>query len=108
MIKIASFNTRGLQDAVKRRKVFKKFRESHYDVVMLQETHCTDKDAIFWKREWGGEVLFSHGTSASRGVATLFRRGLDLSVVQNIADTDGRYVIVEAKLDNFDCVLANV
>ena len=108
VIQLASFNTRGLRDQVKRRKIFKKFREEKYDVVFLQETHSLDKDVPFWVKEWGGESFYSNFSGNSRGVAILFKKGLTISTSQVLRDTEGRYIILEVEIGDFKCVLANV
>ena len=45
-----------------------------------------------WEREWGGKILFSHGSSNARGVAILFKSGLDIDVNSVKADTQGRFL----------------
>uniref|UniRef100_A0AAV2JY17 Endonuclease/exonuclease/phosphatase domain-containing protein n=1 Tax=Knipowitschia caucasica TaxID=637954 RepID=A0AAV2JY17_KNICA len=50
-------------------------------VVLLQETHSTAEIESDWRREWGGQLVLSHGSSSSAGVAVLFsRRCLPVSV----------------------------
>ena len=78
---ILSYNTRGLGDERKRRKIFNyiKNHTSGKAVVFLQETHSTKKHENLWKYQWHGDMIFSHGTSGSRGVCVAFRYNLGIS-----------------------------
>ena len=80
VLKLVSFNTRGLRDYCKRKNVFSKLKKLKCDIIMLQETHSVSDDEVQWEREWGGKILFAHGTSQSKGVAILFRKGVDVVV----------------------------
>ena len=45
---------------------------------MLQETDSKLEDENVWKREWGGEIVFSHGSRSSRGACIMFAPNIDL------------------------------
>ena len=48
-IKLSTFNCRGIQDHVKRRKVFHYLRSSiDSDIMFLQETHSSASDDFFF------------------------------------------------------------
>ena len=68
-IKIQSRNVSGLRDSNKRKKLFLLMKTLNQDMFMLQETHSTVDTEKLWLDEWGGEIIFSHGTSNSKGVA---------------------------------------
>ena len=72
-LRILSLNVRGLQDVNKRRAIFNFYRD-RADIMCFQETHSTVKDEIIWRNEWGGTIVFSHGTSQARGVVILFKK----------------------------------
>jgi len=42
--------------------------------VFLQETHSNDENEIEWNKWWEGNLVLSHETNNSAGVATLFKR----------------------------------
>jgi exonuclease III len=68
-IKILSLNVRGINDLKKRRSVFYWAKKQKADIVFLQETYnCKDTENR-WRNEWGGKVLYCHGTKHSRGIA---------------------------------------
>ena len=52
------------------------------------------------------EMISSHGSSNSRGVAILFKNGIDCSRLI-ILDLEGRYIILKACIQDKDYVLIN-
>lgn len=77
-LSLASFNVNSLNIETKRKSIFARLRAKKYNIAFIQETHSTPSDGSFWKHQWGGKNIWSHGESGSRGVAILFRRGLDV------------------------------
>ena len=53
-------------------------------------------------------MISSHGSSNSRGVAILFKNGIDCSITHKIVDPEGRYIILKACIQDKDYVLINV
>ena len=47
LLKLSTFNCRGLQDYVKRRKIFHYLRNTESDIIFLQETHSDKEDECF-------------------------------------------------------------
>lgn len=68
------------------------------DIVVLQETHSTQSDECFWKNEWGGSILFSHGTSDSCGVCILFHPSLKLEIEHSYFHNVGRFIIFDISI----------
>ena len=60
LIKLSSFNCRGLQDNFKRKKVFHYMRNTESDIIFLQETHSTKSEEAFWKSQWGESAWFAN------------------------------------------------
>lgn len=107
-VDIASYNLRGLQTELKRRKVFNYFHEKKHDIVLVQETHSARKNEKIWRNEWGGDIIFSHYNSRSRGVAVLIRKGLSIRINKLVKSIDGRFIIMEIEIDDLAFVLINV
>ena len=103
-----SINVRGLADDTKRREVFYWLRKQDFDIYMLQETHSSISKKGIWRSQWGGEVLFSHGESNSRGVCILFSNKCKYTVHKVITDAIGRYILVDLTLANKRVSLCNV
>ena len=110
LLHINSFNCRGLRDQKKRLDIFHWLKSSHYRITFLQETHCTANDEGKWENEWGGNFSFSNGSSQSGGVAILIPEpfSLDLTVVKETKDEDGRILLIECVIENFKFTLVNI
>ncbi len=53
---------------VQRKAIFEKLKKLNC-ISLLQETHSTNENENKWKNESEGNIIFSHGTSNSRGTA---------------------------------------
>ena len=92
--KIVSVNTRGVANEEKRRAVFN-FHRFNADVLILQETHSTREQEQIWESEWGGKAIFSHGTSAARGIAVFMSKERFERTKNIILSEDGRTIIFD-------------
>ena len=80
-LQLLSFNVNGLQERQKRAALFAVLQAGPWHVIALQGTHhATRAEAAQWCREgadptapWDGPSFWAAGTSASRGVALLFK-----------------------------------
>ena len=106
--KLISLNVKGLSNFRKRRTIFLWCRKRKADLVFLQETHSIAATENQWRNEWGAEMISSHGSSNSRGVAILFKNGTDCSITHKIVDPKGRYIILKACIQDKDYVRVNV
>lgn len=97
-IKVAAWNVNGLNNPIKRRLVFDKLRKSKAHIMLLQETHSSPQSSSLWKQEWGGEILFNHGSPSSRGVAILIDRQISFRLLRLISDDDGRFLGADLEL----------
>ena len=73
---------------------------------MLQEIHLTNYDESKWEKEWDSKIVFSHGTSSSRGVAIMLPEGIDF--VDCEADNVGRKLILTIIEDSKTLTVVNV
>ena len=89
-LKIGTYNVRGLRDATKRLEVFNFIRQKQFDIVMLQEVHSIQEDEAFWTTQWGGSIIFSHGTSTSQGIATLIAKNSGIKLIKSQTVIQGR------------------
>lgn len=103
-----SQNVRGIRDNFKRRYIYRSLHEGKFDLVYLQETHSSKNDEARWRNEWGGRVIFAHGTNRSCGVAILLRRGLNLKITDTILDQHGRYIVLKTEYEGKGYTLANL
>ena len=98
---------RGISNVCKCRKLYRYLQEAGSDISFVQETHSTAHTAKLWVREFGHKMVFSHGTSNSRGVAIFFHSP-KITVREIIRDTYGRYVICRIKINEDTYGLVNV
>jgi len=61
-----------------------------------------------WKKQWKGEMFFSHGTNHSRGVLILAKDRLDFKLQSVKSDSEGRYILLEALIQDSSFVLLNI
>lgn len=94
-----SKNVNGIRSEQKRRDIFRDFHVKKYDVVYLQETFCMEVDEKIWQTEWGGRCFFANGSNRSRGVAIMFKKGLNLDVTNVVKDLEGRYIILNVSYE---------
>ena len=107
-LKIVTMNVRGLADYSKRRNLFHYLRIKKYDIIMLQETHLSKKLENVINTQWGAKCWYSHGTSASRGVAIFFRKTLACQVHNVINSNEGRYLILYVSYKDKKLLFVNI
>ena len=107
-LNIYLFNVRGLAEKSKRNTIFQHLKKTHKGILFLQETHSTVSVERKWKGEFGGEIFYSHGTSGSKGVETLVPKYINFDVHTTISDPDGRFILLEANINQETYVLCNV
>jgi len=116
-LQLLSLNVNGLRERQKRAALFAVLQAGPWHVIALQETHhATQAEAAHWCREgagptapWDGPSFWAAGTSASRGVALLFKACPLLSGVSAYAaDPCGRYVAAQGSLSGGHVTMASV
>ena len=104
-------NVKGLGDKKKRLKQFKRLQDEvkNKGIIFIQETHSCEASHKKWINEFGkcNKLLFSHGKSNARGVATGFCGNFDYELKQSEIDPDGRFLIIEAIINEQAYILAN-
>ena len=96
--KIISINVKGVNHAIKRKKILKWLKKEKADIALLQETHLTDIEHEKLKREWVGQIYFSSFCSSRRGVAILEHRNIPFNFEKCVKDVEGRYVLTQGTL----------
>lgn len=96
--KYISLNVKGINNAVKRKKILSWFKKEKVNIALLQETHLTDEEHKKLKREWVGQVYYSSFSSSKRGVAILIKKNTPFTIAKTVTDTEGRYVIIRGYL----------
>ena len=97
-VKAISLNVRGLRNQVKRRSIFSYLKNQKATLYCLQEAFSKEDDEKIWSAEWGGQIIFSHGSEHSRGVCTLLNANSRFYLNTVYADRDGRYIIAKVNI----------
>ena len=61
-----------------------------------------------WKSQWRGQILFSHGQTNAKGCAILINKTVKTEVIKTHKSDEGRFLIVQIKINNFEYVLCNL
>ena len=101
-------NVRGLRNQVKRRSIFSYLKNQKATLYCLQETFSNEDDEKIWSAEWGGQIIFSHGSEHSRGVCILLSLNSGFSISTVHADRDGRYIIVKVNIGDEHLFVINI
>ena len=102
---ICSLNVRGLSNTLKR---FRWPRMKKLSIFFLQEVHCTKEKEPLWSSEWGSSAFFSSFSSASAGVCILFNNNFEFKVMRQFSDPEGRFIIIDIKIENKIITLVNI
>ena len=78
----------------KRRSIFD-YHRVNADILVLIETHSIPENECIWINEWGGKILFSHGTTKSRGIAVLISKTMGDKIINIEKCSNGRYIIFD-------------
>ena len=90
----------GLNNRIKRKRLFKQILRDKFNLFLLQETYSTPEGITLWENEWGGKIFASHGRSNSRGVAILMNPVFK-NVVEVIGnDSELRWIMIRIKLQD--------
>ena len=84
--KLLSLNARGIRSFDKRKTTFNWLCKSGADICFLQETYSSKEVENIWRKQWKGDMFFSHGSSHSRGVLVLVKEQLDFKLLSSKVD----------------------
>ena len=108
-LKGLSLNTRGLKNEFKRCSVFNWLLKQKQDFYFLQETHSEVDNETKWKIQWGHNIIYSHGTNNSAGVAIMLSSQQDIEIEHIEKDKMGRVLLAKIKYNGTDdYVLVNI
>ena len=76
-------------------------------IYCLQETYSSPEDEKVWSAEWGGKIIYSHGTTHSRGACTLLNPNSPFKLSSIQVDPEGRFVIAKLTIEEKYFCIAN-
>ena len=97
-----------MADRQKRQQVFNWLKQKQVKIALLQETHSTVETEQLWRFDWGGDILFSHGSNAARGAAILFDKDLPIHIHSSLTDNEGRYIVLDMEINGLRLTLCNI
>ena len=103
-----SLNARGIRDLHKRKSIFTWIEKQKTGITFIQETYSTLEIVIDWKFQWCGEMFYSHGSNHSRGVLVLGNEQLQFELKNTVIDDKGRYLLLEATIQDSPFLLLNL
>lgn len=107
--KIVTLNVNGLHNPIKRSKIILKMKKEKLQVIFWQVTHLSALEHEKLKKlAFQNTYYSSHGSGRRRRVAILIPNTVTFEFILEIKDKEGRFVLVEGKLDNKDVTLLNV
>lgn len=107
-VKFLSWNVKGMNNPVKRSRVFSHLKKLRADVIYLQESHLRNKDHVRLRHPGFHQVFHSDFNNKARGVAILISKRINFSTTDVISDKNGRYLIITGVLCHTPVVLVNV
>lgn len=107
-LKLGSLNVGGIHSPIKRKKLLIYLKKLQIDIAYLQETHLLPQE-VMKLGTMGWKVLASASySSKARGVVILVRSTIEILTHSVTVDPHGRYVIVDATVDNSRLILCNI
>ena len=92
---VISVNVRGLNTFEKRVKIFDWLCDIKADIVFLKETHFIQKNEYKYNARWFGESYHCFSDSSfSRRVSILFRKNLQVEILNIHKSIDGRKLLI--------------
>ena len=106
--KLISLNARGIRSFEKRKAVLGWLLKQKIDLCFLPETYSTKEVENIWKKQWKGQMLFSHGSEHSRGVLILIKNNLEFELISVRSDEEGRFIFLEAFVQDQKFLFVNI
>ena len=72
---------------------FRILRVKRRHSIFYKKLTRKEEDETVWKREWGGDIIFSHGSYRSRGVCILIDPSKNIKSEHSFKDSNGRIVL---------------
>lgn len=107
-IQLLSWNVRGLNNPVKRQKVYTHIKGLRADIIFLQVTHVKHTVRALIKPVWAAQVFQSNFSTKTRRVAIIVKKHVPFIHKQTISDKNGRYLIVIGEINSVSVTLVNL
>ena len=100
-------NCRGIANDKKRRCIFD-FHRCNADLLILCETHSKPELENIWQNEWGGKIIYNHGSANARGIMVCIKKNAPFVISNVYKNTDGRLILFDLEQNGQNLSLAIV
>ena len=107
-LKLLSINVRGLRNVSKRGAMFSYLKMQKATIYCLQETYSSPEDEKVWSAEWGGKIIYLHGTTHSKGVCILLNPSSSFKLSSIQVDPEERFLIAKLTIEEKYFFIANI
>lgn len=108
MLKLISWNVRGLNSPHKQSLVFSYLKKYKPHIICLQETHLTGTMVWYLKRPWLATQYHATYSNYSQGVSILLARSLPAEILLVKTDPAGRFIILTLRIVSTIFTLVNI
>ena len=107
-IHLCTANVKGLRDKEKRLRLYEWINNQKCNIMFIQESHFDKEIEESIKLETNSKIYYSHGSKASRGVATFIDSRLEFDLLDFHKDTEGRILLLNVEIENIIYSLVNI
>ena len=77
-------------------------------IFCLQETYSPPEDEKLWSAEWGASIIYSRGTTHSKGVCILLNPSSPFNLSSIKVDPEGRFLIAKLTIEEKYFFITNI
>ena len=77
-------------------------------IFCLQETYSSPEDEKLWSAEWGASIIYSRGTTYSKGVCILLNPSSPFNLSTIKVDPEGRFLIAKLTIEEKYFFITNI
>lgn len=107
-LKVLTYNVRGINDKIKRKRLISQMHKINPDILLLQETHLKSKTTHILNDKRFSYQIHSQGSSKARGTAILIHRRLRFEELDTWKDTQGRFIVTKGNLNGRLVTIASI
>lgn len=107
-LNFVSFNVNGFRSQAKRIKILEYITKIKADIFFMQESHLAKSEEKYLSNSNFNLMYSASYNSRQRGVAILIRKRILYTLINAIADPEGRFIIAQANIRNKRFTLVNI
>ena len=84
------------------------FLRNQGDIICVQEVHVDKDNENLFTQQWGGQAIWSPGTSNARGVGILIKPSFNVEILEVYVDNDRRSIITQICVEQTKYAILNL